>query len=81
MNTLRLLSLKFVLSLVVYAISLDLFFEASLAQVVSFSVLSTILTYLTGIVILLKRLGSNSTLIVHFFTVYSIIWYFWRYIT
>ncbi|WP_082688065.1 DUF2512 family protein [Bacillus coahuilensis] len=43
---------------------------------ISFSVLSTILTYLTGIVILLKRLGSNSTLIVHFFTVYSIIWIF-----
>lgn len=70
------LLIKFITCLVAYAAALDLFFEATLADIVWFSGLTTFVSYLAGDRILLPRLGNTNALIADFLLSYTIVWIF-----
>lgn len=70
------LLIKFITSLVAYGVALDLFFDASWTDIISFSVLTTIVSYLIGDRILLPRIGNANAIIADFLLSYSIVWAF-----
>ena len=70
------LIIKFVVSLIAYAVGFDLFFNATWTQVVWFSVLTTIVSYLAGERIMLSRIGNTKSLIADFLMSYAIVWVF-----
>ncbi|NRD79548.1 YndM family protein [Bacillus sp. BRMEA1] len=70
------LILKFVTCLVAYAVGLDLFFRASWTDVVWFSALTTVVSYLAGDRILLPRIGKGNALIADFLLSYMVVWIF-----
>lgn len=76
MKNLTILLIKFVASLVVFWISLDLFFEATIVDIVSFALLITIVSYFVGDRILLPRIGKLNTVVTDFFLTYLIVWIF-----
>lgn len=76
MMHLKVLLIKFVASIIVFWISLDLFFEATIVDIVSFSLLVTIISYFIGDQILLPRIGKMNAVVVDFFLTYSIVWVF-----
>ncbi|WP_026582768.1 YndM family protein [Bacillus sp. J33] len=76
MNKTIIFILKFAASLIAFAIALDLFFDAAFADIVSFSLLVTIMSYLLGDRIILPRLGNRNALISDFFLVYASVWVF-----
>lgn len=76
MKHLKILLIKFVASIVVFWISLDLFFEATIVDIVSFSLLVTFISYFIGDQILLPRIGNRNAVVVDFFLTYSIVWVF-----
>jgi hypothetical protein len=73
---LNVLLLKFVASLVVFWISLDLFFDATFVDILSFSLLITVISYFVGDQILLPRIGKLNVLITDFFLTYLVVWIF-----
>ncbi|MGG1397048.1 YndM family protein [Bacillus salipaludis] len=74
MNTMALI-VKFVTCLVAYAVALDLFFNATWVDIVWFSVLMTIVSYL-GDRMLLSRIGNKNALIGDFILSYMVVWIF-----
>ncbi|PWW25860.1 uncharacterized protein DUF2512 [Cytobacillus oceanisediminis] len=76
MNNTLILLLKFVSTVIAFAIALDLFFDAAFADIVSFSLLVTIMSYMIGDRIILPRLGNRNALIADFFLVYAVVWVF-----
>lgn len=74
MNTMALI-VKFVTCLVAYAVALDLFFNATWVDIVWFSVLMTIVSYLVDR-ILLSRIGNKNALIADFILSYMVVWIF-----
>jgi hypothetical protein len=76
MNNTLILLLKFVSTVIAFAIALDLFFDAAFADIVSFSLLVTIMSYMLGDRIILPRLGNRNALIADFFLVYAVVWVF-----
>ncbi|MCD8511385.1 MAG: YndM family protein [Bacillus sp. (in: Bacteria)] len=76
MKHLNVLVIKFLVSFLVFWISLGLFFEASLGVILSFSLLVTFVAYFLGDLVLLPRLGNNNAVIVDFFLTYLIVWIF-----
>ncbi|RIW34706.1 DUF2512 family protein [Bacillus salacetis] len=76
MRNLTVLLIKFAAGMVVFYISLDLYFEASLAHIFSFSLLLTIVSYFGGDQILLPRIGNRNALVTDFFLTYLIVWIF-----
>ncbi|PKR82737.1 YndM family protein [Heyndrickxia camelliae] len=69
------LIIKFVTCLIAYAVGLDLFFNAAWTDVVSFSVLTTIVSYLMDR-IMLSRIGNRNSLIADFLLSYLVVWIF-----
>ncbi len=76
MKHFNVLVMKFVATFIIVWISLGLFFEATLAQILSFSLLITVVSYFIGDRILLPRIGNRNSVIADFFTVYLIVWIF-----
>ncbi|MGM0845577.1 MAG: YndM family protein [Bacillota bacterium] len=76
MKHLSVLFIKFAMGLVVFWISLDLFFEASIVDIISFSLLITVITYFVGDQILLPRIGKRNAVITEFFLTYAVVWIF-----
>lgn len=76
MNQLTVLLIKFISCLLAFAIGLDLFFDATIGDIVSFSLLVTVVSYLLGDKILLPIVGNRKALIVDFFLAYMIVWIF-----
>jgi hypothetical protein len=76
MNNLMAVIMKFVTCLVAFAVGLDLFFNATLTDIVSFSLLLTVVSYFTGDRILLQRVGNKNALIADFLLSYTIVWIF-----
>ncbi|WP_026576438.1 YndM family protein [Bacillus sp. UNC438CL73TsuS30] len=74
MNTMALI-VKFVTCLVAYAVALDLFFNATWVDIIWFSVLMTIVSYL-GDRMLLSRIGNKNALIGDFILSYMVVWIF-----
>jgi hypothetical protein len=70
------LLLKFISSYLAFSIGLDLFFNADLLEISTFSLLLTIVSYLIGDRILLPRIGNGNALVADFFLVYISVWIF-----
>lgn len=68
--------IKMTISVVAYTIGLDLFFDASLAEILSFSLALTIMSFLIVDKMILPTLGSTKSLIIDFFLAYGIVWLF-----
>ncbi|KEF36745.1 Protein of unknown function (DUF2512) [Schinkia azotoformans MEV2011] len=68
--------IKFVTCIVAYAVALDLFFDATWADIISFSLLTTVVSYSLGDRILLPRIGNMNAIIADFLLSYSIVWAF-----
>lgn len=76
MNSTKILLIKFVSCLIAFAIGLDLFFDATLAEVISFSLLITVISYVVGDRMILTRLGNRNALVIDFFLTYISVWIF-----
>ncbi len=76
MNHITILLMKFITCLIAFTIGLDLLFEATMTDIVAFSLLVTIVSYLIGDRILLARLGNVNSVIVDFMLSYTIVWIF-----
>lgn len=76
MKHLSIFLIKFIASIIIFWISLDLFFEASFVEIVAFSLLVTTISYFIGDQILLPRIGKVNSVVVDFFLTYSIVWVF-----
>jgi hypothetical protein len=76
MNHITILLIKFITCLIAFTIGLDLFFEATMTDIVAFSLLVTTVSYLIGDRILLPRLGNINSVIVDFMISYTIVWIF-----
>ncbi|MCM3705086.1 MULTISPECIES: YndM family protein [Cytobacillus] len=76
MNKTLILILKLGAAMIAFAIALDLFFDATFADILSFSILVTAISYLLGDRIILPRLGNSNALIADFFLVYVSVWVF-----
>ncbi|MGI8385036.1 YndM family protein [Robertmurraya sp. P23] len=72
----RIILLKFVACIIIFTIAFDLFFEAGISEVLSFSILVTIVSYFIGDKIILPRVGNRAAVVIDFFTVYAIVWIF-----
>lgn len=76
MKHVNVLLIKFVASLFIFWISIGLLFNATIVEIISFSLLVTISSYVIGDQIILPRIGKRSTVVVDFFLVYFIVWVF-----
>ncbi|MGF2616095.1 DUF2512 family protein [Rossellomorea vietnamensis] len=76
MKHVNVLFIKFAVSVVVFWISLDLFFEATFIDILSFSLLITVVSYFVGDQILLPRIGKMNAVITDFFLTYLVVWIF-----
>ncbi|MFA9559491.1 YndM family protein [Evansella sp. AB-rgal1] len=76
MEHIKVLLLKFVASFFIFWISFDLFFDATFVDIVSFSLLVTIITYVIGDRMLLPRIGKRESVVVDFFLTYIVVWVF-----
>jgi hypothetical protein len=68
--------IKFIVSLIAFWIALDLFFDATISDVISFAVTATAVSYILADRILLPRLGKKNTLMAEFILIYMIVWIF-----
>lgn len=76
MRNTTVLIVKFISCVIAFSIGLDLFFDATFADILSFSLLVTVVSYVLGDRILLPRLGNRNSLIADFFLTYTIVWIF-----
>lgn len=76
MDHILILLLKFITCLIAFAVGLDLFFDATIVDIVSFSLVVTIVSYVIGDRIILPRLGNSNALAVDFFLTYTCVWIF-----
>jgi hypothetical protein len=72
----RIILLKFIACIIIFTIAFDLFFEAGISEVLSFSILVTLVSYFIGDKIILPRVGNRAAVVIDFFTVYAIVWIF-----
>ncbi|MCM3181859.1 YndM family protein [Priestia megaterium] len=76
MNHATLLLIKFAAALIAFGIGLDLFFDATIGDIISFSLLTTVVTYLVVDRIVLPRVGNRDAIIVEFVLTYMSVWIF-----
>ncbi|MGG7618262.1 YndM family protein [Bacillus coreaensis] len=72
----KIILLKFIVCTIIFTIAFDLFFEAGVSEVLSFSILVTMVSYFIGDKIILPRVGNRAAVVIDFFTVYTIVWIF-----
>nr|WP_246625058.1 YndM family protein [Fictibacillus nanhaiensis] len=75
-NQVKVIALKLIISLIAFWIGLDLFFDATISDILSFGVTTTLITYFVADRILLSRIGKRNTLIAEFIIAYLIVWIF-----
>ncbi|RXY99998.1 YndM family protein [Fictibacillus sp. S7] len=76
MEQAKVILLKFIVCLIAFSIGLDLFFDATLTDIISFSITTTVATYILADRILLPRIGQGNTLMAEFLLTYTIVWLF-----
>lgn len=76
MKHLTIIGMKFFASIIIFAVAFDLFFEATVVEILSFSVLLTVMSYVIGDLILLQRIGNRNAVLIDFFLTYFIVWIF-----
>ncbi|MDG4657132.1 YndM family protein [Ectobacillus antri] len=80
MKHVMMLLIKFGISTVAFAIGLDLFFDATIVDILSFSVFVTIVTYVFVDREILPRLGNTVASMTDFLLVYLSVWVFGSYL-
>ncbi|CAM4384723.1 membrane protein [Bacillus manliponensis] len=76
MNNILIFLTKFVAALIAFAVGLDLFFDATITQVFSFSLFVTVVSYMLVDRVVLPRTGMRTALMVDFLLTYSSVWIF-----
>ncbi|WP_085524396.1 YndM family protein [Tuberibacillus sp. Marseille-P3662] len=76
METVTVMIIKFVSSVIAFAIGMDLFFDATFVDILSFSLFVTIVSYVIGDRIILPRLGNTTATIADFLLTYTSVWIF-----
>ncbi|SFC72713.1 Protein of unknown function [Bacillus sp. 491mf] len=76
MNHITVLLIKFISCMIAFAIGLDLFFDATIVDIFSFSLFVTIASYMLGDQIILPREGNTAALVVDFLFTYMSVWIF-----
>lgn len=70
------LLIKFISCIIAFAIGLDLFFDATIVDVVSFSLFVTIVSFMFVDKIILERIGNNGAIMTDFLLTYLSVWIF-----
>jgi hypothetical protein len=70
------LAIKFLSCIIAFSVGLDLFFQASFLEIISFSLFAVIVSYIFGDLILLPRLGNKAALAFDFLITYISVWVF-----
>ncbi|MBN3556557.1 YndM family protein [Fictibacillus nanhaiensis] len=76
MEQVKVIMMKLIVCIIAFWIGLDLFFDASISDIVSFAVTTTVITYVVADRILLPRIGKNNTLMAEFILAYIVVWIF-----
>ncbi|HSU79963.1 MAG TPA: YndM family protein [Candidatus Angelobacter sp.] len=76
MRTLMVLVMKFVCALIAFTVGLNLFFNATITEIISFSLLTTLVSYFLGDLLILPNLGNATATVVDFILTYVVIWVF-----
>ncbi|KHD86906.1 YndM family protein [Heyndrickxia ginsengihumi] len=76
MRTIMVLLMKYVACVIAYAVGLDLFFAANIVEILSFSLFTTVASYLLGDMVILPQIGKRAALVVDFLLAYTMVWIF-----
>lgn len=76
MKHLSVLLMKFIIGVIVFWVSLGLFFGSSFIEILSFSLAVTIISYVIGDQMLLPRIGKTNAVVADFFLTYLLVWIF-----
>lgn len=76
MNHFGVILFKFISAVIAFAIGLDLFFNATITEVISFSVLVTFVSYVFGDRIILPQFGKTTAVLADFLLTYFSVWIF-----
>lgn len=76
MKHITVLLIKFIACIIAFAIGLDLFFDASITEILSFSLFVTVTSYMIGDRIVLPNWGNAAATAVDFLLVYLSVWIF-----
>ncbi|MDM5188987.1 YndM family protein [Bacillus sp. DX4.1] len=76
MGNVTVLLIKFISCIIAFAIGLDLFFDATIVDVVSFSLFVTIVSYMFVDKIILDRIGNSAAIMADFLLTYLSVWIF-----
>ena len=76
MKQITVLLIKFVTCVIAFTIGLDLFFDATIVDILSFSLFITIVSYVIGDLIILPKLGKQTAIAVDFLLTYLSVWIF-----
>ncbi|MED4533028.1 YndM family protein [Metabacillus fastidiosus] len=68
------LIIKFITAVIAFAVGLDLFFDATITDILSFSLFVTIVSYIVGDKIILPRLGNRNAVVADFLFTYLSVW-------
>jgi hypothetical protein len=70
------LSIKFISCIIAFAIGLDLFFDATIVDILSFSLFITLVSYVVGERVVLPYLGNRAAAVTDFLLTYLSVWIF-----
>ncbi|MBM6617932.1 DUF2512 family protein [Bacillus suaedaesalsae] len=76
MKMMKVLAIKFVTCIIAFAIGLDLFFDATFAHILSFSIFLTLASYVVGERVILPLLGKRAANVADFLLAYLTVWIF-----
>lgn len=76
MKNTTILLMKFITAIIAFAIGLDLFFDATILEILSFSFFITLISYIIGDKMILPRLGMSNATIADFLLTYMSVWVF-----
>ncbi|MFC3883922.1 YndM family protein [Bacillus songklensis] len=76
MKNTTVLLVKFISCIIAFAIGLDLFFDATIVDILSFSLVVTIISYILGDRIILPHFGNTTATVVDFLLTYMSVWIF-----
>ncbi|KKI94066.1 membrane protein [Bacillus sp. SA1-12] len=76
MKQLTILLIKFVTCMIAFGLGLDLFFDATMVDIVSFSLFVTIVSYVLGDRIILPQIGRRAATVADFVLTYLSVWIF-----
>lgn len=70
------LLIKFITCVIAFGLGLDLFFEATIIDILSFSLFVTVTSYIVGELIILPQLGKRAATVIDFLLTYISVWLF-----